>query len=230
MPNAPIPQQFPNYVMLLSPRQILILAIGTSAAMFLLTEYRICTALLLLQYILLPQLFSERLHQSTFFTRLGVGFAICLILYLTAEHLRGGAASITHEGGEDNDSDAPLERARPRSMGLPFSALTLVLGVFVAQHLWRRYPLPPMPPELTLTSYWLMIGGILMTLVSLDPLRIGLGLLSFANGFTALYLFWEPGFLVTALLNVVEVLLAVVVVLFAEGWLQASISDAETEE
>lgn len=115
-------------------------------------------------------------------------------------------------------------------MGLPFCALTLALGGFTAYHLWRRYPLPPMPPELTLTGYWLMIGGVLVTLVSLDPLRIGFGLLSFLNGFTALYLFWEPGFLVTALLNVVEVLFAMGVVLFAEEGLQTFITDVEAEE
>lgn len=230
MPNIPIPQQFLNYVILLSPRQILVIVMGTSAAMFLLTKQKIAIILLLLQYILLPQLLSEHLHQSIFFTRLGIGCSICLILYLTVDHIEDAAVPITSVREGDGDTSLYSERGRPRSMGLPFCILTLVLGIFIANHLWYRYPLPPMPPELTLTGYWLMIGGIFMTLVSLDPIRIGFGLLSFMNGFAALYLFWEPGFLVTALLNVVEVLFAMGVALFAEGWLQTYITDAETEE
>ncbi|MFP3896065.1 MAG: hypothetical protein ACLFV5_04380 [Anaerolineales bacterium] len=223
MPDIPITQQ------LLS--QIPIIVVASSAAMFLLTRYRISTALLLLQYILLPPLLSERLPQSILFTRVGAGFSICLILYLTADQVQNVVRPITPESGPDDDGpEIDPEPGRPRSMGLPFCALTLALGAFTAYHLWRRYPLPPIPPELTLTSYWLMIGGVLVTLVSLSPLRIGFGLLSFLNGFVVLYLFWDPGFLVTALLNVIEVLFALGIVLFAEERLQTSVVDVEMEE
>lgn len=230
MPNVSMPQQILNYVTLLSPQQILILVIATSAAMFLLIDKKISTALLLLQYLLLPQLLSESFHKSVLFTRLGAGFSICLILYLTPSHMRSAPTPMTSEGGAGDGPVARVDNGRPGEMGVAFRLLTLALGAFTAYHLWRRYPLPPLPPELTLTSYWLISGGILMSLVSLDPLRMGFGLLSFMNGFAALYLFWEPGFLVTALLNVAEVLLAVGVVLFAEGWLQGLIVDMEMEE
>ncbi|MEA3407711.1 MAG: hypothetical protein U9R48_06490 [Chloroflexota bacterium] len=226
MPNMPTPQQLPNYISRLSPRQILIAVIATSAAMFLSTNRKISTALLLPQYVLLPQLLSETLYQSALVTRFGTGLAICLILYLTADHIQNAPLAPESEPGSDTRSG----RGLPGEMGLAFRTLTLVLGAFVAQRLWRSYPLPPMPPELTLASYWLMIAGTLVALISLDPLRIGFGLLSFADGFVALYLFWGPGFLVTALLNVVEVLLALGVVLFAEGGLRVSTTEGEMEE
>jgi hypothetical protein len=50
------------------------------------------------------------------------------------------------------------------------------------------------------------------------------------NGFVGLYLFWEPGFLVTGLLNVVEILFAVGVVLFAESWLHVPTAKARSNE
>ena len=223
MPGLPDLQQSLSRVLSLPAQQILMAIIAVSGTMALLTNHKISTVSLLLQYVLLPQLLSERLHQSLFLSRLGIGFAICLILYLTADHVQNWPIA-TESGGASNERAV---RGRPGDMGLTFRILTLALGAFVAYRLWRRYPLPPMPPELTLASYWLMITGILLALMSLDPLRIGFGLLSFVNGFVGLYLFWEPGFLVTGLLNVVEILFAMGVVLFAESWLHALTADAE---
>ena len=226
MLNVPILQQLLNQVPPFSLRQILIVVIIASTAMFLMNSHKASIVLLLSQYTLLPQLLSKHLHQSIFLTRLGIGFSICLILYLTADHMQN--LPLATESA-DQSRICP-GRGKARNMGLAFRTLALMLGGFAAHRLWCRYPLPPMPPELTLASYWLMSGGLFVTLVSGNPLRMGFGLLSFINGFVALYLFWEPGFLVTGLLNVVDILFAVGIVLFAESWLDAPPAKARSKE
>ncbi len=97
----------------------------------------------------------------------------------------------------------------------------MFLGALIAYGLWRAYPLFFVPEEITVTSYGLISIGVLLTLTSLDPLRMGLGVLTFANGFEALYLFLEPSLLVMTLVGVVQIILALGVIVCTEAWLES---------
>jgi len=144
----PFVQRTPDYILLFSPQLVVVGLLTVSAAMFLLTERRLSLLFLLLQYLLLAVLISPQLQRPVLQLRFGLGVAVCLILYISAAHIQG-----------ELRSTPPSER--PKGMGIVFHTLALALGGIIAYGLWRRYPLPPMLPQLTLASYWLFALGII---------------------------------------------------------------------
>jgi len=109
--------------------------------------------------------------------------------------------------------------AQRGGMGALFRLMVLLLGGLVAYGLWRAYPLGIVPSGVSLTSYLLVAIGLLVTLTSADPLRIGLGVLTFVNGFEGTYLFLEHSLVMMALLSAVDIIIALGIVTCAEMWL-----------
>jgi hypothetical protein len=157
--------------------------------------------------------------------------AVCLVLSITAWHVEralhrqhlaitalpqlwqsplGSAARAVSVGGQT---------LSVRGMGALFRLMVLVLAVLVAYGLWRAYPLAMIPAGVNLTTYLLVSVGLLVTLTSADPLRMGLGVLTFVNGFEGAYLFLENSLVMIALLSVADIVVALVIVACAEMWL-----------
>lgn len=210
----------------LAPSDIALGLALLSTLMLVIEERRLALLPLLAQYILVALLIGPRIYRPIALIWIGVGVAICLILYITARHiqqgLRGPAPSPKEEIPVWYASPAPALRAISlANMGPVFRLLVTALGGFLAYGLWRSYPLQGLPAELNLTGYWLISVGLLTTLTSVDPLRMGLGLLTFVNGFEAIYLFLEQSFVVIALLGIMDIVMALGVVTSAEGWLES---------
>jgi len=98
--------------------------------------------------------------------------------------------------------------------------LSLFLGGLLAYSLWLIVPIPGLSSEVILISYWLFSIGLLMILTNTDPLRIGLGLLTMANGMEAAFAFMEQSLFVVGLLGVADIVLALAINICAERWLQ----------
>ena len=71
-----------------------------------------------------------------------------------------------------------------------------------------RFPLPEVPPDITLACYLLVGLGLLLIGLSEAPMQVGLGLLTFLSGFDLLYVALEPSLAVAGLLGAVSFLIA----------------------
>jgi hypothetical protein len=223
-----------NLFTVLSADQIILGLVVACGLMVVVEERRLSLAALLAQYLLLGLLVGPELYRPIVLVRIGLGVAVCLVLSITAWHvervLRHQAASAALPSVwpgspvpmEHTDTQAAVAHASPtRSMGTLFRCMVLLLAILVAYGLWRTYPLAMIAAAVGLTSYLLVTTGLLVTLTSADPLRMGLGILTFINGFEGAYLFLENSLVMLALLIVVDIIMALGIVACAEMWLAA---------
>jgi hypothetical protein len=209
----------------LTPLQVALGLAIVSALLVVVEERRFSLFPLLMQYILVGLLVGPQLYRPLVLIRVGLGFAICLILLLTGNHVQRQLFSAAIAVRDDRHiwrtplvPDHPM--ARFTGMGPTFRLVVMILGSFMAYGAWRAYPVDLVPAEINLTGYWLISIGLLLTLTSVDPLRMGFGLLTFLNGFEALYLFLEQSLVVIGLLGVVDLVIALGIVACAESWVE----------
>jgi len=222
----------------------LLVAIGLMAVV---EERRLSLSALLVQYLLLGALVGPELYRPIAMVRMGLGVAVCLVLYITAWHVERVLHRQYAANGQLSSSSTDLPqlwqgpfdpavrgvsgRGRTpsvRGMGALFRFMVLALAVLVAYGLWRTYPLELVPASVNLTSYLLVSIGLMLTLTSADPLRMGLGVLTFVNGFEGTYLFLENSLVMIALLSVVDIVVAFGIVACAEMWLLSLGQEAAT--
>lgn len=208
----------------LTADQMILGLLVASGLMVVVEERRLSLSALLVQYLLLGALVGPELYRPIVMVRMGLGVAVCLVLYITAWHVE---STLRRRHTAINDVPqlwqgplGPAARAvSVGGMGALFRFMVLVLAVLVAYGLWRAYPLELVPAGVNLTSYLLVITGLLVALTSADPLRMGLGVLTFVNGFEGTYLFLENSLIMIALLSVVDIAVALGIVACAEMWL-----------
>ena len=89
-----------------------------------------------------------------------------------------------------------------------FGFLAVVLVALTAYAVASVVPLPELPRSLTAVCYVLMGLGVLLLGLSQDPVRVGLGLLTFLSGFDLFYVALEPSLVVTGLLGSISFVIA----------------------
>lgn len=222
-----------NLLASLTADQVILGMLVACGLMVVVEERRVSLSALLVQYLLLGVLMGSELYRPIVMVRIGLGVAVCLVLYITAWHVETVLRREQPAGtnlpqmwqGTLGVIAQPLrggERApSARGMGALFRFMVLILAVLVAYGLWRAYPLGMVPAAVNLTSYLLVTTGLLVTLTSADPLRMGLGVLTFVNGFEGTYLFLENSLVMIAVLSVVDIVVALGIVACAEMWLMS---------
>jgi len=184
---------------------------------------------LLLQYAMLGLVINTLVFEPITWVRVGLGFSICVVLYLTASRVQ---RRIARERAQENafaSAERPgnaLTAIRSSSMGLTFRVMVLALGGLVGYGLWRTWPITFMSGAISLAVYWLIVGGLLMTMISSDPMRLGFGVLTFCNGVESIYLHLEQSLIVIGFLGIVDALVALAIVVCVENWL-ASFDEEE---
>ena len=237
VPPVPSVDRLLDFLASLTPSQVVMGLAIVSALMMIIEERRLSLVPLLIQYILLGLLVGPRFYRPIMFVRAGLGMAICLILYVTAQHVQEELGKLTGPNGprslaagnlgqsQEEGWDSPLAPAwraiNLAGMGSVFRLIVIALGGIMAYGIWRTFPLSFVPAEINLTSYWLICIGLLLILTSADPLRMGFGLLTCINGFESLYLFLEQSLIVIGLLGVADIIIALSVVICAEAWLDS---------
>jgi hypothetical protein len=195
---------------ILTPTRMATLLALTAILVLLIADRRLALIPLLTQYVLIGLLIGAQLYRPIVLVRIMLGLAVCLILYLSARHhsarVISGASWAWGGGGASS----------------VFRLFVGLLGLLIAYGLWRSYPWASIPTTVNLVSYLLMVIGLLAVLISSEPLRIGLGLLMFVNGFETMYFFLEQSFVVIGMLGSMQILLALAVAHFTEIWLGES--------
>ncbi|MHB1295425.1 MAG: hypothetical protein ACYC4R_10580 [Anaerolineae bacterium] len=213
----------------LTPRQIALGLAGVSALLLVIEDRRLVIVPLLMQHILLGLLSVTTFYLPIVIIRLGVGLSICMMLYITATHVERGLRQATHDPDAAWDpTQAPAPAHLGFGMGPAFRLIAAVLGGTIAYGLWRALPFEPIPDAYMLTAYWLVSIGLLMALISAEPLRMGLGILTAINGFEIVYLSIEQSFVIIGIMGAIDLVLALAISVCAENWLEHLRGEAHT--
>jgi hypothetical protein len=150
----------------------------TGAAMVLLPDWRASLLALLGQYLMAGLILSRLVLPEVALVKVLVGALVCPMLYLAARQAGWGRR---YRSVQDR------QRQEVFPGGFAFRLLAMTLITLLTMALSRSYPLPAISPAVGLASYWLMLHGLLILILSEEPLKAGQGLLMGIIGFELLY-------------------------------------------
>ncbi len=183
----------------------------TASLIIVLRDWRVSLAALLAQYLLMGFLLTRLITPQVATVKTLVGALICSILYLTARRIQWG-----RQRSKDETPPLPIGwQVFP--VGLPFRLLAVVLTGLVASSLLNSYPLPEVPRDIGFACYWLALTGLLAMILTAEPLKAGLGLLTFMIGFELFYAALESGLSVVGFLGIVNLFMALAIAYLASA-------------
>ena len=176
----------------------------TAAVVSIVIEWRLAMFSMLTQYLFLSLLLNTELPGGLAMVKLVAGYMGCLILYWTARQVELALQTIP-----DGRAWFVTNRAI-YPMGLPFRILTLLFVILVLMPLPEYLSFIAFPPAFLVPSLWLVTMGLLTIILTRDPLKTGMGLLTFQNGIELLYSLVDPGVVVIGLLGICTILVGLV--------------------
>ena len=183
----------------------------TGSLIIVLRDWRVSLAALLAQYLLMGFLLTRLITHQVATVKTLVGALICSILYLTARRVCWG-----RQMSKDETPSMPIGwEVFP--VCLPFRLLAVVLTGLVASSLLNSYPLPEVPTDIGFACYWLALIGLLAMVLTAEPLKAGLGLLTFMIGFELFYAALESGLSVVGFLGIVNLFIALAIAYLASA-------------
>jgi len=188
----------------LAPDQYALLVVAATAALVVIGSPRIALGALALQYLLLALLIGPRVYGLLVLARIGLGLAVCLILFISVNHIQPGMT----------------ESSRHRMPAVLFRLAIAALSGLAAYGLLQANVLHLNRLE-GLVSYYLTVMGLLVAATSSDPVRVGLGILTCINGFETASIPMQQGLFVIGMWGVVDILIALTIASGIEGWLMA---------
>jgi len=204
-----------------------VVAIGvclTAAIIVIASDRRVLLASMALQYILTGSLFSHVLPWRVAAVKTLAGLFSCLILFVTAWRTGWRPVCLADEVDFDSDIVSYEGGASVRTgyARIPMLAIRVPLRVFaiimvglLGLYLYTLYEaasvqawLPSAPDGVGLAMLQLLCLGLLVTGLTEEPLRAGLGLLTALTGFGIFYSMVEPALAVIGLLAAVQLAVA----------------------
>jgi hypothetical protein len=170
----------------------------TGGLMVLVPDWRASLLVLLGQYLLAGLVLSRLVLPEVALIKVLIGALICPMLYLAAR-----------QAGRRQLPTAVQSSVFPGGLAFRLLAVTLVALLSVA--LSRSYPLPVIPRDVGLGSYWLILNGAVILMLTEEPLKAGQGLLTAIIGFELLYSLLERSLALVWLWAVVNLLLTLAI-------------------
>jgi uncharacterized MnhB-related membrane protein len=181
----------------------------TASLIIMVKDWRVSLAALLAQYLLTGFLLTRLVTPEVAAVKALIGALICPILYLTARQVRWGK-----QRSKDEMSPPPTGwEVFPVS--LPFRLLATILIGLAASSLLNSHPLPEVPRDIGFACYWLALMGLLAMILTAEPLKAGLGLLTFMAGFELFYVALESSLSVIGFLGIVNLFMALAIAYLA---------------
>jgi hypothetical protein len=185
--------------------------VATASLIIVVRDWRVSLAALLAQYLLMGFLLTRLITHEVAAVITLVGALICSILYLTARRVYWGRQRSKNE-------TSPMPTGwEVFPVGLPFRLLAVVLTGLVTSSLLNSYPLPQVPRDIGFACYWLALIGLLAMILTAEPLKAGLGLLTFMAGFELFYAALENGLSVVGFLGIVNLFMALAIAYLASA-------------
>ena len=191
-------------ISLFASQQMVLVIIACAAALMLINRPKIALLLLFLQCILLAIFIGPRVYGPLVLVQAGIGFAMCLILLVSINHLQESQS---------------LDKQTVAASGWFYRILIIAFSGLAAYGLWRANIFQLTLPE-GMVSYFLISIGLVMATVSNEPLRLGFGILVGVNGFETASVFMNQGLLVIGIWGIIDILLALVIAAGIEVWVE----------
>ncbi len=183
------------------------LGVGLSilaAIVAIVNDWRLALLSVLFQYLFLSLLLGTELPLSLAMVKLAAGAFASLTLYWTARRIEYALSQI------EQGRAWFLSNRDVYPMGLPFRFLALIFTSLILFTLPERLMIPAFPRLFMVPALWLVVMGLLTIILTRDPLKTGMGLLTFQNGFELLYTRLEPGLTILGLLGIGTILVGLV--------------------
>ncbi|MGH2538309.1 MAG: hypothetical protein ACRDHL_13010 [Candidatus Promineifilaceae bacterium] len=188
----------------------------SAAALLIARDWRASLMALTLEYLLAGPLFGAVLEPRLALSKLLVGLFVCLILYITARQVHWGRLP------EDVSADEAVQWRQERLLRLgpallatggPFRVFLTLALILVVWALSNRpeLQLPGVPDHFQLAILGLGSLGLVTLSLTSEPLRAGMGLLTFLLAFELLYAALEPSVALMAFLALGNLAVALVV-------------------
>jgi hypothetical protein len=187
-------------------------AFATAMLLVVSQDWRLNLIALAAQYFFVALLMTQLVRLELAAVKGLIGWLVCLVVYLTEQQ-----AQLFVRGSDDETGDsiqvwfsARVEgwRSEGISARAAFGFLTALLVALTAYVVSAAIPLPELPVSFSGVCYLLAGVGVLLLGLSQDPVRVGLGLLTFLSGFDLFYIALEPSLVVTGLLGSVSFVIA----------------------
>jgi len=201
--------------------------IVTASLIVIISDWRFSLAALLGQYVLVGLLLTRLIQPQVAVIKVLIGALVCVVLYLTARLVSESSEAPPSEREDTEDGRLPLHAIRGKT-SLPNLAFRLLAALFVGLAVYslsKRYPLPEVPPDIGLACYWLASLGLLALMLTEEPLKAGMGLLTLVTGFELFFSVLERSLSVVGFLGIANFLIALAI-----AYLAASRAELTPEE
>jgi hypothetical protein len=184
----------------------------TGAVLILVRDWRLTLLALLGQYVLAGVVLSQMVLPEVALIKTLIGALICPMLYLAARQSGWGFLSSPDVlarmpgTGYAGQSAPPVFRT-----GLAFRLLAATLVLVLAVVISQTHLLAAMPADVALGCTWLILAGLLVLMLTEEPLKAGPGLLAVITGFELVYTPLETSLAVVLMWAFVNLLLAVAI-------------------
>jgi hypothetical protein len=178
----------------------------TAACIVLIPDWRLALLALTIQYVLLGLLLSNIVQSSVATVRVLSGGIAAAIVFL----------SIEYRAAQDYVSRRTRDKVVSQSLpvfviGVAFRFFAVVLVAVSLIGFASSMTFLGLPAYVLFGSMWLMAIGLLIAMLSRDVLRLGMGILAFTGGFGILDTAIEGSLFLYGLINIADLLIAVVV-------------------
>ena len=166
-------------------RELAVLGLFVTGGMIvLMRDWRASLLALLGQYLLAGLILAGLVLPEIALIKVLIGALVCPMLYLAARQAGWQAERNTLFASRKQAGNG---RGNIFPAGGAFRLLAAALMTIIAIALSQTYPLPVIPSDVGLSSYWLILVGLLILMMTEEPLKAGQGLLTAITGFELLY-------------------------------------------
>lgn len=197
----------------ISAASVLVGLVITAAFIVLVPDWRLALFALLAQYLLSAAMLGALIPFPMAIVRALSGALAILMLYLTLRQKADEYYRARREA-EDDLARAVVDRLYRQQVfvvGFLFRLFALALIAVMIIGIVSSMSLLSVTPTVLFGGVWLMATGILVSILSRDVLRLGLGILMFTGGFCLLETATEASLLLYGLFNIADLLLALVI-------------------
>jgi hypothetical protein len=201
---------------------VLVALLIAAGLLVVLTNWRLLIFALGAQYILIGLMLTRVVPIELAAVKALVGVMICPVLYITARRMHWGQAE------EERDTEEEVIRPNRRwwwimGAGLPVRVIVTALALAMSISLASRNPLPitadqTLSRDFTIGAFSVMLLGLINEALAENPLKVGLGLLSFLAGFELFFTAVEPTLTIVGLLGLTNLILALAISYLTTAW------------
>ena len=186
----------------------------TAGTMVVIKDWRASLFALIIQYVIVGLLLTGAIRMELAVTKTLVGAILCLILYMTARRVNWGQPLVlppaeTPEADQEKVDTPPQRWTLPTE--LPFRFFSALLVMAAAYSVASSFTLPDVSETISLAVYTMAALGLLAMGLTDEPLKAGLGLLTFVSAFELFYTVLEPSLIVLGFLGLANFLIALAI-------------------